>query len=81
MSKIFEALQRSVSERTGFPLSEAPDVATELLQETEKLQLSVSEKAGFPFSDAPACATEPIDETEKTASIESCSALIPPGGA
>jgi capsular exopolysaccharide synthesis family protein len=77
MSKIFEALQRAVSERTGFPLSEAPDVATELLQETDKLQLSVSEKAGFRISDARARATEPIHQTEKTASIESCSALIP----
>ena len=36
MSKIFEALQRSVSERTGYPLSEAPVIATELLDETEK---------------------------------------------
>ena len=36
MSKIFEALQRSVSERTGYPLSEAPVIATELLEETEK---------------------------------------------
>jgi capsular exopolysaccharide synthesis family protein len=76
MSKIFEALQRSVSERTGFPLSEAPDVATELLRETDRLQLS-AKKASFPLSDAPAHATEPIHETEKTASIESCSALIP----
>jgi capsular exopolysaccharide synthesis family protein len=41
------------------------------------LQLSVAEKAGFPFSDAPARARQPIHETEKTASIESCSALIP----
>jgi capsular exopolysaccharide synthesis family protein len=77
MSKIFEALQRSVSERNGFPLSEAADVATELLQQTEKLQLSVSEKAAFLFSDAPPHATEPIHEAEKTASIESCSVLVP----
>jgi capsular exopolysaccharide synthesis family protein len=36
MSKIFEALQRSVSERTGHPLAQAPSIATELLNETEK---------------------------------------------
>jgi capsular exopolysaccharide synthesis family protein len=36
MSKIFEALQRSVSERAGYPLSEASAVATDLLNETEK---------------------------------------------
>jgi protein-tyrosine kinase len=36
MSKIFEALQRSVSERTGHSLAQAPSVATELLNETEK---------------------------------------------
>jgi capsular exopolysaccharide synthesis family protein len=36
MSKIFEALQRSVSERTGHPLSQAPVIATELLDETER---------------------------------------------
>jgi capsular exopolysaccharide synthesis family protein len=36
MSKIFEALQRSVSERNGYSLSEAPVIATELLDETEK---------------------------------------------
>jgi capsular exopolysaccharide synthesis family protein len=77
MSKIFEALQRSIAERNSLPLSEAPDIATELLQETEEWQLSVSEKADLPFFDAPASATEPIHETEKTASIESCSALIP----
>ena len=48
MSKIFEALQRSVSERSGYPLSEAPVIARELL-----------------------------DETQKTASIETCSVLVP----
>src|SRR5207248_11425003 len=31
-----EALQRSISERTGNPLSEAPTIATDLLEETEK---------------------------------------------
>lgn len=36
MSKIFEALQRSISERTGCPRSEALLTATELLDETEK---------------------------------------------
>ena len=48
MSKIFEALQRSASERTGDPLSEVSAIATELL-----------------------------NETQKTASIETCSALVP----
>jgi len=48
MSKIFEALQRSVSERSGYPLSEAPVIARELL-----------------------------NETQKTASIETCSVLVP----
>jgi capsular exopolysaccharide synthesis family protein len=36
MSKIFEALQRSTSERTGDPLSEVSAIATELLNETQK---------------------------------------------
>src|SRR5206468_3732400 len=35
MSKIFEALQRSVSESTGDPLSEVSDIA-EMLNETQK---------------------------------------------
>src|SRR5437868_11818672 len=36
MSKIFEALQRSISERNGHPLAQAPSIATELLNEKEK---------------------------------------------
>jgi capsular exopolysaccharide synthesis family protein len=36
MSRLFEALQISEMERSGMPLSEAPAIATELLQSTEK---------------------------------------------
>lgn len=52
MSRLFEALQRSESERSGTPLTQSPPVATELLQAAEgqgddfgqcpRLQVSVS---------------------------------------
>jgi capsular exopolysaccharide synthesis family protein len=77
MSKIFEALQRSVSERTGFPLSEAPDVATELLQETERLHRSVSAPAEFPLPTEPSIAPELLQEQAKPAGLRSCSTLVP----
>jgi capsular exopolysaccharide synthesis family protein len=48
MSKIFEALQRSVSETTGHPLVQASSVATELLNETEKSQSFESYSAMSP---------------------------------
>jgi capsular exopolysaccharide synthesis family protein len=62
MSKIFEALQRSVSERAGFPLSEAPTIATELLDQTEKAANieSCSELVANPSPESRAIAiTEP----------------------
>jgi capsular exopolysaccharide synthesis family protein len=77
MSKIFEALQRSVSERTGFPLSEAPDVATELLQETERLHRAVVTTAEFPLPTEPSIAPELLQEKGKPAGLRSCATLVP----
>jgi capsular exopolysaccharide synthesis family protein len=77
MSRIFEALQRSVSDRTGSPLSEAFDVATDLLQETEKLQGGFAEPTDLPLRDEPAIATDLICVERKPAGIGSCSTLVP----
>src|SRR6185437_13044825 len=77
MSKIFEALQRSVSERTGFPLSEAPDIATELLHETERLHRSVAATAELPLPTEPSTAPNLLGEMEKPAGLRSCSTLVP----
>jgi capsular exopolysaccharide synthesis family protein len=46
MSRIFEALQRSESERTGFSFPEPPELATELLQQAEKEQEQTSVEVG-----------------------------------
>jgi capsular exopolysaccharide synthesis family protein len=77
MSKIFEALQRSVSERTGFPLSEAPDIATELLQETERLHCSVAAAAEFPLPTEPSIGPEWLQEQAKPEGLRSCAKLVP----
>jgi protein-tyrosine kinase len=77
MSRIFEALQRSVSDRTGLPLSEAFDVATELLQETEKLQGSFAEPTDLPLRDEPTIETELLHVERKPADLGSCSTLVP----
>jgi capsular exopolysaccharide synthesis family protein len=49
MSRIFEALQRSESERAGFAFPQPPALATELLQEAEKEQQVAAQAMGeFP---------------------------------
>lgn len=49
MSRIFEALQRSESERAGFAFPQPPALATELLQEAEKDQQGLGQQMGdFP---------------------------------
>ena len=77
MSKIFEALQRSVSERTGFSLSDTSDIATELLQETEKLDRSSKELTEFPLPVEPVVRAEMLQQTERPAALRSCSTVVP----
>lgn len=53
MSRIFEALQRSESERAGLAVPEPPSLATELLQAAEKENHELAEFPSLPVSVAP----------------------------
>jgi len=68
MSRIFEALQRSESERVAFSFPEPPELANELLQEVEaqvapeettiKVPLTKPQAAEWEKESAPACSLE-----------------------
>jgi len=75
MSKIFEALLRSVAERSGSPLSEAPDSVTELLQQTETFQNSVVDGINHRVTEDNR--TERLTSISTTSSLASCSTVVP----
>jgi len=76
MSKIFEALQRSVTERSGRNLSDAPQIVSDLLLQAETFD-SPSEKTPPHLPDRPLAAEHFIPDPRLVFDVESSSILVP----